>query len=174
METIFQKSNSTFVRLRRSIQIEWFISFFGLLACTFGVFYHPDVAMRYYVGAFSALIVGYLAYFWRSFQQIYTYSFDTASVKNQMDSIVSSLERFTKVYFTISFLSWVFLGLVVFYSHRFARSEQQETIAFEWLPLYIIIWLIVGYFVQKNYTEWAYGRNLKQLKNYQEELKKEE
>jgi hypothetical protein len=174
METIAQKSNSTFARLRRSIQIEWFASFFGLLPCTFSVFYHPDVAMRYCTGAFSVFIVGYLAYFWQGFQQIYTYSSDTASVKDRIEGIVSSLEKFTKTYFKISFLNWAFVGLLMFYSHRFVRSEQQDTIALEWLPLYVVVSLIVGYFVQKHYTEWAYGRYLKQLKKYQEEFKKEE
>ncbi|MFN8347580.1 MAG: hypothetical protein U0X91_21430 [Spirosomataceae bacterium] len=175
MKTMSQKATGTFTELRRSVQWEVITTIVFLLLIVWGAFYTPDTLLKYCSGVFAVIAIGYILYFRKDFQTIYRYSASATKARMGIDDAIVYLETFTKRYRRIYTFLWPLLGIAVFVSQRFvSMSTYRQPKPVWYLLLYIVIASAGGYFIQKAYTERAYGRHLTQLKQYREEGRKEE
>jgi hypothetical protein len=169
METISKKSNSIFEKLKSSVALEFLVLIICLPAFCFGVYYYQSSTISV-MSAIMIIICGiYVAIFWKDFKQIRGYEVTSDSIRTTLSEVIVQLERFKDTYFKLCMVLWPFVGI----AHSF-MSEGSNIPRFDNkttnIVAYAVLSTILGYVIQKWYTNYMYGRHITQLKKLKTEL----
>lgn len=174
MENLTLKSNSIFVKLSRSVKFEYMALASCLPIMLLSSAYVSDTNFKWSSIVFAVVMVLYGLFFWNDFRKIQNYSLISASLNEQLNESIIHLEKFIKTYFTAGMIMWPAVGGLYYFMLKFLKSYLVEpTFNIVSLLLSMLVATIVGYFVQKWYTQKMYGKYVDELKNLQKELQTE-
>lgn len=176
MENLSKKSTNIFTKLNKSIRLEYLGFVIGLPMILYSAFSSPHSGSEIKIAAFLLCVMGLVlfAILWKDFAKIQYYTSQSATLKQNLSDAISHLDTFVSLYFKVYLFLWPMVGVFCYYVFKpVLKSPISEDESLIYLFASVILSTFIGYFIQKWYTEWMYGKYLNQLRNLKNELESE-
>jgi len=174
MESLSKKSNGVFSKLQLSVKLEFIVSIITLPFILLTGFYFKTTEFYIFSTTFFMLGVILIAFLWKDLKKIYTYSLEGQNLREKLTDSINHLEQFKEMYFKVYMFLWPLVGLFYYLLYRLTERNT-TTISFDIkiLMAMMIGSTLSGYFIQRWYTEYMYGKHIDSLKDLRNELESE-
>lgn len=174
MENLSKKSTNIFTKLNKSVRLEFIVSVISLPIILSSAFLYPSTEIKMAAFLFCVMGIVLLAVLWKDFARIQHYTSQSATLKQNLSDAISHLDTFVSLYFKVYMFLWPMVGVFCFFTFKYVlKSPISEEKSLIYLSISVILSTLIGYFVQKWYTECMYGKYLNQLRNLKNELESE-
>lgn len=174
MENLSKKSTNIFTKLNKSIRLEYLGFVIGLPIILSSTFLYPSPEIKMASLLFCVIGLVLLAVLWKDFAKVQHYTSQSATLKQNISDAISHLDTFVSLYFKVYMFLWPMVGVFCYYVFKSVlKSPISEDKSLLYLFISVILSILVGYFIQKWYTECMYGKYLNQLKSLKNELESE-
>lgn len=174
MENLSKKSTNIFTKLNKSIRLEFLGFVIGIPIILSSAFLYSSSEIK--IAAFLFCVMGLvlLAVLWKDFARIQHYTSQSATLKQNLSDAISHLDTFVSLYLKVYMFLWPMVGVFYYYIFKHVlKSPISENESLIYLFISVILSTLIGYFIQKWYTECMYGKYLNQLRNLKNELESE-
>lgn len=172
MENLSKKSNTVFIKLQRSVRLEFIVSAVCLPIILGGTFYYQNTDLKFASSIFCVMGILLTVILWKDFRKIQHYNSDLTTLKQTINDAVLQMDNFVKLYFKVYMFLWPMVGVVYYFMFNYFAKIDKIDIGV--LLGFVIFSTVAGYFTQKWYTEKMYGKYLKELQKLKAELEKDE
>lgn len=178
MENLSKKSTNIFTKLNKSVRLEFIVSVICLPIVLAIAFLYPSTEIKMAAFLFCVMGIVLMAVLWKDFAKIQHYTSQSATLKQNLSDAISHLDTFVSLYFKVYMLLWPMAGVSFFYGFKYGfghghKSPISEDESLIYLFASVILSTFIGYFIQKWFTEFMYGKYLNQLRNLKNELESE-
>jgi hypothetical protein len=174
MESLSKKSNSVFSKLQLSVKLEFIVSGITLPLILLAGFYYKTTEYYIFSLTFTMLGVMLMAFLWKDLKKIYNYVSDKQSLREKLTDSINHLEQFKEMYFKVYMFLWPLVGLAYYLLYRLMeRNTTTNSFDIKILIAMMIGSTVAGYFIQRWYTEYMYGKHIDRLKDLRNELENE-
>jgi hypothetical protein len=175
MENLSKKSTNIFTKLTKSVRLELLGFVIGIPIILSSAFLYSSSEIKIATFLFCVMGLVLLAVLWKDFARIQHYTSQSATLKQNLSDAISHLDTFVSLYLKVYMFLWPMVGVFYYYYifKHVLKSPISEDESLIYLFASVILSTFIGYFIQKWYTEWMYGKYLNQLRNLKNELESE-
>lgn len=175
MESLSKKSNSVFSKLQLSVKLEFIVSGITLPIILLAGLYYKTTEYYIFSLTFTMLAMMLMIVLWKDLKKIYNYVSDKQSLREKLTDSINHLEQFKEMYFKVYMLLWPLVGLAYYLLYQLIKKGQTPNYIFD-IKILIAMMIgstVVGYFIQRWYTQYMYGKHIDRLKGLRNELENE-
>jgi hypothetical protein len=171
-----RKTISILGKIKRNMWFELKLTIAVVIAFAIIYFLYTSLYVRFFMVFTTLFCIVFSIYIYSLYKKITRFEQSSFTVKENLQQVISILERFARMYYIISMamLPLVFvLGIIVGYIDINTSGLDKQFHYARGLIFYIgwfIFWSVLMYFFTRWYIKKLYGKYITQLKNQHIEL----